>query len=144
MHLFICVFIACLPQQALKVIGGPSALAQLLDSDVSTGLPADDNLKLRATEFGHNWMPVPDPKTWIQLFIDSFDDTTLIILIVSAIVSLAVRVFIKCVSEGSNETMMNLISSIKSSDHEDVSIFQVRAPFFAECFVLIAGFSDRL
>ena len=35
-------------------------------------------------------MPVPDPKTWMQLFIDSFDDTTLIILIVSAVVSLAV------------------------------------------------------
>lgn len=35
-------------------------------------------------------MPVPDPKTWVQLFIDSFDDTTLIILIVSAFVSLAV------------------------------------------------------
>lgn len=38
-------------------------------------------------------MPVPDPKTWVQLFIDSFDDTTLIILIVSAIVSLAVSEF---------------------------------------------------
>lgn len=37
-------------------------------------------------------MPVPDPKTWMQLFIDSFDDTTLIILIVSAVVSLAVSV----------------------------------------------------
>jgi P-type Ca2+ transporter type 2C len=35
-------------------------------------------------------MPVPDAKTWFSLFLASFEDTTLIILIVSAIVSLAV------------------------------------------------------
>jgi magnesium-transporting ATPase (P-type) len=35
-------------------------------------------------------MPVPDAKTWFSLFMASFEDTTLIILIVSAIVSLAV------------------------------------------------------
>eukprot|EP00953_Heterococcus_sp_UTEX-ZZ885_P013198 7546-Heterococcus_DN1.PRE.1 len=69
----------------------------------------------RAAEFGHNaqqqdclpesacsssaaqlvrshkqYMPVPDAKTWFSLFMASFEDTTLIILIVSAIVSLAV------------------------------------------------------
>lgn len=71
-------------------IGGPPALAEMLDSNISKGLPAGDDLELRAAKFGRNWMPVPDPKTWVQLFIESFDDTTLIILIVSAIVSLAV------------------------------------------------------
>lgn len=80
-------------QRALEELGGTEALADLLDSDVSKGLPADDDLELRAAEFGRNWMPVPDPKTWVQLFIDSFDDTTLIILIVSAVVSLAVSCF---------------------------------------------------
>lgn len=79
------------PQQALAAIGGPEALAAMLDSDVTHGLRAGEDLEGRAGEFGRNWMPVPDPKTWLQLFIDSFDDTTLIILIVSAIVSLAVR-----------------------------------------------------
>ncbi|CAN0402166.1 unnamed protein product, partial [Ectocarpus sp. 12 AP-2014] len=74
----------------LNDLGGADKLANMLRSDVTQGLPKGDNLEERATEFGHNWMPVPDPKTWIQLFIDSFDDTTLIILIVSAIVSLAV------------------------------------------------------
>lgn len=77
-------------QRALAAVGGPQALAAMLDSDVSRGLHAEDNMDYRAKEFGRNWMPVPDPKTWVQLFIDSFDDTTLIILIVSAIVSLAV------------------------------------------------------
>lgn len=77
-------------QQALEKLGGSEVLAEMLRSDVTHGLPSDDDLEDRASEFGRNWMPVPDPKTWVQLFIDSFDDTTLIILIVSAIVSLAV------------------------------------------------------
>ncbi|CAM9918584.1 unnamed protein product [Pylaiella littoralis] len=76
--------------QELKKVGGAHKLASMLRSDVTHGLPDGDDLEGRAKEFGRNWMPVPDPKTWVQLFIDSFDDTTLIILIVSAIVSLAV------------------------------------------------------
>lgn len=83
---FVCV------KRALAAIKGPQRLAALLDSDISSGISAEDDLEFRAREFGRNWMPVPNPKTWIQLFIDSFDDTTLIILIVSAIVSLAVSV----------------------------------------------------
>lgn len=79
-------------KRALAAIKGPQRLAALLDSDTSSGISAKDDLEFRAREFGRNWMPVPNPKTWIQLFIDSFDDTTLIILIVSAIVSLAVSV----------------------------------------------------
>lgn len=65
-------------------------LAEMLQSDVTHGLPAEADLEERANQFGRNWMPVPDPKTWLQLFIESFEDTTLIILIVSALVSLAV------------------------------------------------------
>lgn len=65
----------------------------MLQSDMTHGLPGQDNLEDRANEFGRNWMPVPDPKTWVQLFIDSFDDTTLIILIVSAVVSLGVSAY---------------------------------------------------
>eukprot|EP00752_Nemacystus_decipiens_P016220 g14503.t1 len=76
--------------QELDKVGGPARLAEMLRSDVTQGLPEGDDLEERAKEFGRNWMPVPDPKTWVQLFIDSFDDTTLIILIVSAFVSLAV------------------------------------------------------
>ncbi|CAM9325456.1 unnamed protein product, partial [Hapterophycus canaliculatus] len=76
--------------EELEKAGGTHKLAARLRTDVTQGLPDGDDLEERATEFGRNWMPVPDPKTWIQLFIDSFDDTTLIILIVSAVVSLAV------------------------------------------------------
>ncbi|CAM9687772.1 unnamed protein product, partial [Choristocarpus tenellus] len=77
-------------KRALDDVGGPIGLAELLATDLSSGIPAGDDHEKRASEFGRNWMPTPNPKTWIQLFFDSFDDTTLIILIVSAIVSLGV------------------------------------------------------
>ena len=35
-------------------------------------------------------MPMPDPKSWLELFIESFEDTTVLILSAAAIVSLAV------------------------------------------------------
>ena len=35
-------------------------------------------------------MPVPTSKSWIELFLDSFQDTTLIVLIVAAVVSLVI------------------------------------------------------
>jgi Ca2+-transporting ATPase len=76
---------------ALKGLGGVAILAGLLVSDEETGISPDaHDLASRATEFGHNYMPTPEPKTWLSLFIASFEDTTVIILIVSAIVSLCV------------------------------------------------------
>lgn len=37
--------------------------------------------------------PEPESDTWLQMFLESFEDTTLIILIVSAAVSLAVGLY---------------------------------------------------
>lgn len=102
-------------QRALAAVGGPQALAAMLDSDVSRGLSAEDDLEFRARDFGRNWMPVPDPKTWVQLFIDSFDDTTLIILIVSAVVSLAVSVAgLPCLCEPSYRKFVVIRSRVGS------------------------------
>ncbi|CAM9490062.1 unnamed protein product, partial [Discosporangium mesarthrocarpum] len=84
---------------ALEDVGGPSGLAEMLATDLTQGIPPEDNLDERAREFGRNWMPTPDPKTWLQLFFESFNDTTLIILIVSAFVSLGKFVFISTNSQ---------------------------------------------
>jgi P-type Ca2+ transporter type 2C len=35
----------------------------------------------------------PDPQTWFALFVESFQDSTVIVLIVSAVVSLAVGLY---------------------------------------------------
>ena len=45
------------------------------------------------THIGNNELPTQDTSTWMELFLGSFNDTTLIVLIVSAIVSLAVGVY---------------------------------------------------
>lgn len=38
-------------------------------------------------------MPVPDPQTWMEMFIESFYDATVIILMVAAVVSLIVGLY---------------------------------------------------
>ena len=38
-------------------------------------------------------MPEPEAETWLQMFIESFEDTTVIILIIAAVVSLAVGLY---------------------------------------------------
>lgn len=38
-------------------------------------------------------MPEPEPQTWFEMFIESFYDTTVIILMVSAVVSLVVGIY---------------------------------------------------
>ena len=73
----------------LQELGGVEALCSALRSSPTAGISTAD-LNKRASEFGHNSMPVPEAKTWLELFFASFQDTTLIILIVSAVVSLAV------------------------------------------------------
>jgi magnesium-transporting ATPase (P-type) len=47
-------------------------------------------LQRRRNLYGRNEFPEPERTTWLQMFIKSFEDTTLIVLIVAAVVSLAV------------------------------------------------------
>ncbi|CAM9402483.1 unnamed protein product, partial [Phaeothamnion confervicola] len=77
-------------KEELVRLGGVELLAELLGSSPTEGLPADDDFDVRAEVFGHNYMPTPDPKSWLSLFFESFKDATLVILIASAGVSLAV------------------------------------------------------
>lgn len=74
---------------ALAAMGGVSDLAAKLHSDPFTGIDPSMNAR-RQKEFGLNYMPTPDARTWWSLFVASFEDTTLQILIASSAVSLAV------------------------------------------------------
>jgi magnesium-transporting ATPase (P-type) len=47
----------------------------------------------RRKRYGRNQFPEPESQTWLEMFIESFADTTLIVLIVSAVVSLAVGLY---------------------------------------------------
>jgi magnesium-transporting ATPase (P-type) len=44
----------------------------------------------RQEVFGSNRLPEPEAESWLSIFIGSFNDATLIVLIVSAIVSLVI------------------------------------------------------
>jgi len=72
----------------LDKIGGLEGLAKLLEVDLKNGLTAEQTEKSRQVH-GDNEMPEP-PMTWfITLFIASFNDPVLIVLIVAAVVSFA-------------------------------------------------------
>ena len=79
----------------LKARGGVDGLAKLLDVDLKTGLTSEEEAsgwKARQGLFGSNVYPSPPAKSWCRLFIESFNDTTLIILLVAAAVSLVVGI----------------------------------------------------
>ena len=80
--------------QALEDLGGLGEVARQLQTDLHDGLGGERcDLESRARLYGHNWVPQPPTKTWFFLFFETFEDQTVIILIVSAIVSLIVGLY---------------------------------------------------
>ena len=73
-------------------IGGVSGLVTLLQTDADKGIDSS-TAEQRRSQFGCNSLPAAPRKTFWQLFVDSFDDATLQILIVAAIVSLAIGIY---------------------------------------------------
>lgn len=78
--------------KCLREIGGASGLAGLLQTNVETGVSPDE-VATRREVYGCNSLPASPRKSWFQLFVDTFDDDTLQILIVAAVVSLAVGIY---------------------------------------------------
>mmetsp|Transcript_22674 Transcript_22674/g.22874 ORF Transcript_22674/g.22874 Transcript_22674/m.22874 type:complete len:1042 (-) Transcript_22674:604-3729(-) len=79
--------------EALDKLGGVKGVADMLRTDVDIGLPFDEAIiEERRKFYGSNTLPVPAPKSWMELFLDSFQDTTLIVLIVAALVSLVIGI----------------------------------------------------
>ncbi|DBA01641.1 TPA: hypothetical protein N0F65_010292 [Lagenidium giganteum] len=83
-----------LPQEnlaELSRLGGVHVVAHLLGVDVEQGLPQseiDDEFAARRERFGRNTFAEAPCKSLGQLFVDSLQDTTLVILIVAALASL--------------------------------------------------------
>lgn len=76
----------------LKALGGVDGLIKLLESNADKGC-TNDSVETRRTLYGCNSLPSAPRKTFWQLFVDTFDDATLQILIVAAIVSLAIGIY---------------------------------------------------
>ena len=78
---------------ALMKINGVQGLAKLLQVSLTTGLMNDEinnQFQARRKMYGTNIYPEPPIQTWCQLFINSFNDPTLLILLFAAAVSLVV------------------------------------------------------
>eukprot|EP00522_Entomoneis_paludosa_P018104 CAMPEP_0172445354 /NCGR_PEP_ID=MMETSP1065-20121228/5177_1 /TAXON_ID=265537 /ORGANISM="Amphiprora paludosa, Strain CCMP125" /LENGTH=1091 /DNA_ID=CAMNT_0013196157 /DNA_START=159 /DNA_END=3434 /DNA_ORIENTATION=+ len=78
--------------KALKDVGGVKGLATSLFTDVQRGVEISSVVPRREA-FGPNSLPSAPRKSFFELFVDTFDDATLQILIVSAVVSLAVGMY---------------------------------------------------
>lgn len=81
-------------EKAFQALGGLHGLEVGLQTSFTTGLPADPAiLRDRQEKFGKNQFPEPPSATWLELFLESFEDTTIIVLVVAAVVSFAVGVY---------------------------------------------------
>ena len=75
-----------------KTIGKTSGLLKLLASDVDDGI-ASTSVDERRRVYGTNYTPSAPRKSFFQLFVDTFDDATVQILMAAAVVSLAIGIY---------------------------------------------------
>jgi Ca2+-transporting ATPase len=78
--------------QHLQAAGGVDVLLELLGTSPDTGV-SEDSVQKRREILGSNTLPSTPRKSFLQLFVDTFDDATLQILIVAAIVSLVIGIY---------------------------------------------------
>ncbi|KAL0295026.1 UNVERIFIED_CONTAM: putative calcium-transporting ATPase 13, plasma membrane-type [Sesamum calycinum] len=74
----------------LRMFGGIKALAELLKTDMENGVHGDEeDLSKRRMAFGSNTYQKPPPKGLIHFVVEAFRDTTILILLACAALSLA-------------------------------------------------------
>ncbi|KAH0793266.1 calcium-translocating P-type ATPase, PMCA-type family protein [Histomonas meleagridis] len=90
--------------------GGIQPYLNRFKTDLKNGLPDDEQfLEERRREWGENKLPPPPTKSWCRMFIKTFEDLMLKILIVSAIVSL---ILTSCFPEGGVRKIEDYIDTI--------------------------------
>mmetsp|Transcript_18408 Transcript_18408/g.28718 ORF Transcript_18408/g.28718 Transcript_18408/m.28718 type:complete len:1097 (+) Transcript_18408:145-3435(+) len=77
--------------EKLRGLGGLEQIAESLGVDIKNGL-TEKQQAIMEEKFGKNMLPSPPMKGLIRLFFEAFNDTTLLVLIAAAIVSLIVGV----------------------------------------------------
>ena len=82
-------------QEYLAKHGHIDGLCKKLRTSTATGLNPNDkaDLDARALQFGRNEIPPKPPKSFIMLMWEALQDTTLIILIVCAVISLGLSFY---------------------------------------------------
>ncbi|XP_042048073.1 calcium-transporting ATPase 9, plasma membrane-type-like [Salvia splendens] len=86
---------------AFEQYGGVKGISGMLRTDAETGITGDDDeFAQRRDAFGSNTYPVKKGRTFWMFLWDAWQDTTLIILIVAAIASLALGIKTEGIEEG--------------------------------------------
>ncbi|KAG5123848.1 hypothetical protein JHK82_030585 [Glycine max] len=77
-------------QSLTQVVGGIKELAQLLETDLKHGIGDNnkDDIDHRKRVFGVNMLTKPPSKCFLSFVLESFNDTTIIILLVCSLLSL--------------------------------------------------------
>ena len=87
-------------KNALASLGGVDGVARQLRTDIMKGIGGSpEDIAMRQAAFGRNVVPDPPFETWISLFLNSFDDFVLRILIVASVVSIVIG-SIPAIAEG--------------------------------------------
>ena len=95
----------------LEALGGIVGLAEKLHSDVNVGLSATDPFKKKRKEYyGSNYVAPKSSKSFFELMVEAAADSTLILLMVSAVVSLVLGICFEDPSTGWIEGTAILIS----------------------------------
>ncbi|XP_015070822.1 calcium-transporting ATPase 9, plasma membrane-type isoform X2 [Solanum pennellii] len=86
---------------ALQQYGGAKGLSEKLKTDVDSGIADDDvELSKRKNVFGANTYPMKKGRSYLRFLWEAWQDLTLIILIVAAVLSLALGIHTKGLKEG--------------------------------------------
>lgn len=86
---------------ALEQYGGVKGLATMLNTNLETGVSGeDDDIVKRQNTFGSNTYPTKKGKGFLHFLWESWQDLTLIILIIAAAVSLALGIKTEGIKEG--------------------------------------------
>ncbi|KAL9157280.1 hypothetical protein ABFS82_09G132900 [Erythranthe guttata] len=86
---------------ALQQYGGVKGLAEMIKTDVETGIYGDENeLSRRKSAFGSNTYPVKKGRSFLRFLWEAWQDLTLIILIIAAVASLALGIKTEGLEEG--------------------------------------------
>jgi magnesium-transporting ATPase (P-type) len=99
--------------------GGTTQLCQRLKTDTKRGLTSDAiDLEQRRKVFGRNEIPAAASRSFLGLAWDALHDTTLIVLIVCAVISLALSFYVPPPDEGEAPHIMS-VQYLKSDVHTD-------------------------
>jgi magnesium-transporting ATPase (P-type) len=86
------VYAAISNKENLRDLGGVDGLIARIGVNPKAGL-SDSQVEQRKQFYGDNSMPETPPKTFSQIFMETFSDTTILILITAAVVSIIVNMF---------------------------------------------------